>query len=76
MNGVRLEYAREGVYRVLSGTTHVGNLKRIGAVWKFKAIGYQCDGAVVPGGGRYTDRHNAAIDGPDPIALTRALRGD
>ena len=37
---------------------HVGNLKLINAVWKFKAIGYDERGNVVPGGGPLTERHN------------------
>ena len=44
---------------------HVGNLKLIGGVWKFKAIGYDASGQVIPGGGPLTDRHNtffAALD--------------
>lgn len=45
--------------------THVGNLKRIGAIWKFKAIGYEADGSVVPGGGPLTDRHNTEFTAPD-----------
>lgn len=40
---------------------HVGNLKLIGAVWKFKAIGYDADGHVIPGGGPLTDKHNTAF---------------
>ena len=37
---------------------HVGNLKLIGVVWKFKAIGYDAVGQVVPGGGPLTEKHN------------------
>ena len=48
-----------GIYRVLTGTgQHVGNLKYIGGSWKFKAIGYDVSGQVIPGGGPLTDRHN------------------
>ena len=36
----------------------VGNLKRIGGRWKFKAIGYGPHDQVVPGGGPLTERHN------------------
>ena len=43
---------------------HVGNLKRIGAIWKFKAIGYEADGCVVPGGGPLTDKHNTEFTAP------------
>ena len=37
---------------------HVGNLKLINAVWKFKAIGYDEHSRIVPGGGPLTYRHN------------------
>ncbi len=40
---------------------HVGNLKWIGGVWKFKAIGYESNGDVVPGGGPLTNHHNATF---------------
>jgi hypothetical protein len=40
---------------------HVGNLKLINAVWKFKAIGYGPQGEVIPGGGPLTDRHNTTF---------------
>ncbi len=38
---------------------HVGNFKWINGQWKFKAIGYDPSGHVVPGGGPLTDRHNS-----------------
>ena len=40
---------------------HIGNLKLIGGVWKFKAIGYDVSGQVIPGGGPLTDQHNTAF---------------
>ena len=52
---------------------HVGNLKRIGAIWKFKAVGYEPDGAVVPGGGPLTGQHNAVLASPDPQAVNALL---
>lgn len=52
---------------------HVGNLKRIGSIWKFKAIGYEADGAVVPGGGPLTHRHNTVFAVPDAAAVTASL---
>lgn len=52
---------------------HVGNLKRIGAVWKFKAIGYDAAGQLVPGGGPLTERHNTAVAAPDALAVSTAL---
>ena len=51
---------------------HVGNLKRIGVVWKFKAIGYDADGGLEPGGGPLTDRHNAVFSAPDVNAVNAA----
>lgn len=52
---------------------HVGNLKRIGAVWKFKAIGYDAAGNVIPGGGPFTDKHNTTLAAPDAAALGTRL---
>lgn len=54
---------------------HLGNLKRIGTVWKFKAVGYNDHGAVVPGGGPLTAQHNALFDAPDEQALNARLAG-
>ena len=48
---------------------HVGNLKLIGSIWKFKAIGYAADGGVIPGGGQLTDRHNTTFAAPDEALL-------
>ncbi len=52
---------------------HIGNLKRIGDVWKFKAIGYDDDGCVVPGGGPYTDWHNTAFAQADAAEVSARL---
>jgi hypothetical protein len=57
------------------GGTHVGNLKRIGEVWKFKAVGYDVNGSVLPGGGPFTERHNTTLPLPNAQALSAALRG-
>jgi len=54
---------------------HVGNLKRVGAVWKFKAIGYDAAGQLVPGGGPFTDQHNTALAAPDAAELSTRLAG-
>ncbi|MGE0384598.1 MAG: hypothetical protein AB7Q97_07685 [Gammaproteobacteria bacterium] len=54
---------------------HVGNLKLIGGRWKFKAVGYGADGAVHPGGGPFTHRHDAIVDAPDAALVERALLG-
>lgn len=53
--------------------THVGNLKRIGAIWKFKAVGYDDAGAVEPGGGPLTDQHNMVFAQPDATEVSARL---
>lgn len=57
----------------LPSGAHVGNLKRIGAVWKFKAVGYDAAGGVEPGGGPLTDQHNMLFDAPDAQAVSQRL---
>jgi hypothetical protein len=52
---------------------HVGNLKRTGSVWKFKAIGYGAGGEVIPGGGPLTDFHNTQFPTPDEALVNAAL---
>jgi hypothetical protein len=52
---------------------HVGNLKRVGAVWKFKAVGYDAAGAVEPGGGPLTDQHNMVFAQPDAAEMNARL---
>ena len=52
---------------------HVGNLKRVGSVWKFKAIGYDAAGGIVPGGGPLTDRHNTVFAAPDASEVCTRL---
>lgn len=60
----------EGIFAVQDAAgQHVGNLKRIGGAWKFKAVGYTAAGAVVPGGGPLTHQHNAVFEQPDAAAL-------
>ena len=60
--------------RVLDATGHhVGNLKWIHGVWKFKAIGYDASGAVIPGGGTLTDRHNTVFADLDLVQINRVL---
>jgi hypothetical protein len=54
---------------------HVGNLKWIAGQWKFKAIGYDAQGLLVPGGGPLTDRHNTVFATTDAAAVQRALDG-
>jgi len=52
---------------------HVGNLKRVGAVWKFKAIGYDDAGGTEPGGGPLTHLHNTQLAAPDQAELNAKL---
>jgi hypothetical protein len=52
---------------------HVGNLKRIGEIWKFKAVGYGADGEVEPGGGPLTGQHNTVFVSPDADAVSARL---
>ena len=49
---------------------HVGNLKLINGLWKFKAIGYDVDGSVIPGGGPMTDQHNTVLARLDASSLS------
>ena len=51
----------------------MGSLKKIGAVWKFKAMGYDATGALEPGGGPLTDRHNMVFAEPDADEVTARL---
>lgn len=52
---------------------HLGYLKRIGTVWKFKAIGFDAAGRVIPGGGPLTDRHNTSFATPDAAEVSAGL---
>ena len=55
---------------------HVGNLKLIGGVWKFKAIGYDASGNVMPGGGPLTERHNTTFAALDEALINAGLALD
>ena len=71
---LKLQAESPGICRVLTGVgLHVGNLKLIGGVWKFKAIGYDASGHVIPGGGPLTDRHNTLFAALDGAEITRIL---
>lgn len=52
---------------------HVGSLKKIGAVWKFKAMGYDAAGGMEPGGGPLTDQHNMQFTAPDATEVSARL---
>lgn len=74
MSALQLRPVNADVFAVHSADgAHVGNLKRVGAVWKFKAVGYEADGSVVPGGGALTHRHNTVFSAPDPAAVSAQL---
>lgn len=72
--GLRLTAVNANVHSVhLADGTHVGNLKRVGAIWKFKAVGYDATGAVEPGGGPLTHQHNTHFEKPEAAALSAAF---
>ena len=74
VSALRLQVLNNRVYRVLfTNGLHVGNLKLISGIWKFKAIGYDAEGQVVPGGGPLTDKHNVVIIKPDEADLNQLL---
>ena len=71
---LKLEPQSPGICSVLSSAgVHVGNLKLIGGAWKFKAIGYDASGQVIPGGGPLTDRHNTSFAALDRAEINRVL---
>ena len=41
--------------------------------WKFKALGYDPNGDVIPGGGLLTDRHNILFVALDAALISAAL---
>ncbi|WP_296444918.1 hypothetical protein [Rhodoferax sp. UBA5149] len=74
MHKLTLGRTNDLVYRVLTDQgEHVGNLKLINAVWKFKAIGYDHHGDVIPGGGPFTDRHNTIFVTLDEAEINARL---
>ena len=67
---------RGGVCAVLDTQgLQVGNLKLIGGRWKFKAMGHDDQGQVIPGGGPLTERHNMSFDRLDCAEITNRLLG-
>ena len=71
---LKLEQQSSDICRVKSSAgLHVGNLKLISGVWKFKAIGYDASGQVIPGGGPLTDRHNSIFAALDGAEINRVL---
>ncbi len=74
MPALSLQPVNTNVYSVhMPDGAHVGNLKRVGAVWKFKAVGYDAAGQVEPGGGPYTEAHNTTLAAPDAAELNARL---
>lgn len=70
---LNLQPVNEGVVAVfLPGGEPVGQLKWMGGVWKFKALGYE-GGQLVPGGGPLTARHNRTFVRLDAAAVAAAL---
>ena len=75
MKKLHLSPYNDAIYRVLTETgEHVGNLKLINNRWKFKAIGYDPTGAVIPGGGPLTDRHNTTFKTLDEVVISATLQ--
>lgn len=65
------------IYRVITDQgEHVGNLKLINAVWKFKAIGFDKLGNFIPGGGPLTLKHNMIFTSLDETKLSASLSID
>ena len=54
----------------------VGNLKRIGVAWKFKAVGHTASGELEPGGGPLTHRHNTVFERLDAAEVSARLLAD
>ena len=74
MNQLHLSHFNDAIVRVLTETDeHVGNLKLINGRWKFKAIGYDEQGDVLPGGGPLTDRHNLSFEALDEAHISQQL---
>jgi hypothetical protein len=76
MNQLTLSRQNEQVFRVLTESgEHVGNLKLIAGTWKFKAIGHDIGGDVVPGGGPLTHQHNMSFADLDEVVVSGRLLG-
>ncbi|MHB1408978.1 MAG: hypothetical protein ACYCXC_05240 [Acidovorax defluvii] len=54
---------------------HVGSLKKVGGVWKFKAMGYDAAGGMEPGHGPLTEQHNMQFATPDAAEVSARLLG-
>ena len=54
---------------------HVGSLKQVGGVWKFKAMGYDAAGRMELGHGPLTDQHNMQFATLDAAEVSARLLG-
>ena len=69
-----LSRLNDDVFRVIDNHgLHVGNLKRINGLWKFKAIGYDSNGDIMPGWGPLTEHHNTTFDTLDEKLVNTKL---
>lgn len=76
MPGLTLGPVLAGTCQVLDAQgRQVGNLKLIGGRWKFKAIGYDEQGQLIPGGGPLTHRHNLSFEQLDSAEISERLLG-
>jgi len=74
VSALKLIWVNANVHSVhLPDVSHVGNLKRIGSIWKFKAVGYDAAGNVLAGGGPLTEQHNTECAAPDAAELSAKL---
>ena len=55
---------------------HVGNFKWVNGQWKFKAVGYDPAGQVMPCHGPLTDRHNVRLDELDEAIIRAQFFGE
>ncbi len=68
--GLTLARTNQHVHRVLTARgAHVGNLQYSSGQWKFKAVGYDSEGAILPGWGPLTERHNTVFAAPEEALL-------
>ena len=71
---LRLLPVNDGVVAVHTADgAHVGSLKQVGGVWKFKAMGYGAAGGMEPGHGPLTDQHNMQFASPDAAEVSARL---
>ena len=59
----------------IASGAHVGSLKLVGGVWKFKAMGYDAAGRMEPGHGPLTEQHNMQFATLDATEVSARLLG-